>query len=266
MVEFGYDCVLITGASSGLGEEFAKQMGGRVRKMVLVARSHDKLEALAHDLRADFPSMAVLVLSADLSKEAERVLLVENLREKKWLPDVLINNAGLGDYGEFTTARWEDLDAIIQVNMTALTHLSYLIAPSMERMGGGAIMNVSSLASVLPVPDFAVYAATKAYVSSLSEALRIELKESGIQVMALCPGPVKTGFGDAAKRAGMESGIPTQEWFYVSKEQVVREGLEGLFSGRARVFPGWKVMVAGMLMGALPMVVIRLLMSRRPRR
>ncbi len=266
MVENRYDCVLITGASSGLGEEFAKQMAGRVRKMVLVARSHDKLEALAMDLRAEYPSMAVLVLSADLSKEAERVSLVENMRERKWLPDVLINNAGLGDYGDFSTARWEDLDAMIQVNMTALTHLSYLIAPSMAKMGGGAIMNVSSLASVIPIPDFAVYAATKAYVSSLSEALRIELKEDGIQVMALCPGPVKTGFGDTAKRAGSDSGIPTQESFYVSKEQVVREGLDGLFGGRARVFPGWKVMAAGLLFGALPMFAIRLMMSKRPRR
>ncbi len=266
MEENRYDCALITGASSGLGEEFAWQLAGRVKKMVLVARSSGKLESLAAQLREAVPAMAVLVITADVSKESERISLMENLIERRWLPDLLINNAGLGDYGEFLTADWAVLESMLKVNITALTHLSHLAVPGMVKAGGGAILNVSSLASVIPIPDFAVYAATKAYVSSFSEALRIELRESNIRVMSLCPGPVKTGFGEAARREGSKTGLPAHKSFYVPKEQVVAEGLKGLFSGRARVFPGLKIAAAGMLLGALPIVIVREMMKHRPRR
>jgi len=262
-----YSCALITGASSGLGEEFARQLVGRVDKMVLVARRKERLEHLASSIREVSPNTVVLVITADLSDSFERDSLAEGLREADAVPDLLINNAGLGDYGEFVTADWNSIEKMLKVNVEALTHLSHLVAPEMANRGCGWILNVSSLASTLAIPDFAVYAATKAYVSSFSEALRIELKGSGVEVMSLCPGPVKTEFGEVARREGKESGMPAaRSFFYVSKEQVVAEGLAGLERGKARVFPGLQVAAAGLLIGALPLVLIRLLMNGRPRR
>lgn len=265
-MERHYSCVLITGASSGLGEEFAKQLAGRVDRMVLVARRVARLDQIAGVIRDQFPQTAVMVLAADLSLAHERVALMEKVRVANFAPDFLINNAGLGDYGDFETADWASLEKMLKVNVEALTHLSHLALPEMKARGGGGILNVSSLASTLPIPDFAVYAATKAYVSSFSEALRMELEDDSIHVMSLCPGPVKTEFGEVARREGGPTGLPRNGFFYVAKEQVVAEGLRGFDRGRVRVFPGLQVALAGFLIGAAPIVLIRMLMGSRPRR
>ena len=265
-MERQYSCVMVTGASSGLGEEFVKQLAERTSKLVLVARRVERLEQVAANIRSAYPATDVIVLAADLSDAGERLGLVEKVEATGYMPELLINNAGLGDYGEFVTAEWGALESMLKVNIEALTHLSHLIAPGMVQRGRGAILNVSSLASTLPIPDFAVYAATKAYVSSFSEALRIELAESGVDVMHLCPGPVKTEFGDVSRREGASEGMPAHALFYVPKEQVVAEAIEGLDRGRARIFPGLKIAVAGLLIGALPIVALRFVMGFRPRR
>ncbi len=224
------------------------------------------MEKIAEEIRSKHLGIEVIVLAADLSDAGQRVALVEKAKERGYVPELLINNAGLGDYGEFVTAEWNVLESMLQVNIEALTHLSHLIAPGMVERGRGAILNISSLASTLPIPDFAVYAATKAYVSSLSEALRIELAESGVDVMHLCPGPVKTEFGEVSKRKGASEGMPAHALFYVPKEQVVADALEGLDRKKARVFPGLKIAAAGLLIGAMPLVALRLVMGFRPRR
>ena len=265
-MEKQYSCVMVTGASSGLGEEFAKQLAGRTPRMVLVARRVEKMDKIAEGIRASHEGIEVMVLAADLSKAEERRSVLEKAAGAGFLPDLLVNNAGLGDYGEFVTAEWETLEAMLKVNIEALTHLSHLIAPGMAKRGGGGILNVSSLAATLPIPDFAVYAATKAYVSSFSEALRIELAESGVDVTYLCPGPVKTEFGEVSRREGASEGMPAHELFYVPKEQVVAEALAGLDRGKARVFPGLRIAAAGILIGAIPLVLLRIAMGCRPRR
>lgn len=266
MSEIRYSTVWITGASAGLGEEFARQLAGRAEHMVLTARREDRLMELANRLAADHPALTVTVVPADLANPADRLRVITEMRESGIRPDLLVNNAGLGDYGEFATADWNKLEAMIRVNMEALTHLAHAVLPGMIRLGGGAILNVSSLASLLPIPDFAVYAATKAYVTSFSEALRIELKEHGIRVLALCPGPVHTEFGETARRGGTGREMPGREWFHVPKEQVVEEGIDALERGNARHFPAWKTAVAAMVIGAVPMILMRALMSNRPRR
>jgi short-subunit dehydrogenase len=224
------------------------------------------MEELAAQLREHF-QIEVLVVTADLAKKEDRESLAEKLSVKGWEVDVLINNAGLGDYGEFRTSDWDRTEAMLKVNVEALTHLSHLFLPGMIAREGGAIVNVSSIAGLLPMPDFAVYAASKAYVTSFSEALRMEVRELGVEVLAVCPGPVKTEFGSTAAREEGGEGMPgAKEAFYVPRQQVVAQTITALERGRARLYPGWQVHLAAIGISLMPLSALRLVMGRRPRR
>src|SRR4029079_10631281 len=135
-----------------------------------------------------------------------------------------------GDYGAFIDGAWHKIELMMQVNMTALTHLTHLFLPDLKTSAPSGILNVSSLAGELPMPDFAVYAATKAYVSRFTEALRLEMRKDRISISALCPGPVKTAFGSVAERAG--ESTPKMKSAYQTKERVVSAGLRALCYGR----------------------------------
>ena len=261
-----HSCALITGASSGLGWEYALQLAPRAGRLVLVARRAGLLESLALQIRAVHTQVEVDVFAVDLSVTAERERLAGELAARDIVPDLLVNNAGLGDRGDFATSDWDKNRAMLRVNIEALTHLTHLMLPGMIARGRGAVIHVSSLASLLPIPDFAVYAATKAYVTSFSEALRIELKEFGIPVLAVCPGPVHTGFGAVAGRDGKVSDSQYRECFYVPSGRVVAESLRALDGNRARVYPGLRTAAAALVISALPIVLLRLAMGLRPRR
>lgn len=259
----GFDIALITGASSGLGGEYARQLAGRCRQLVLVARRGDRLAALAEELKTAEPELEVRTMIFDLRDPDQRLNLIEDLLVSGAIPDLLVNNAGLGDYGSFASSEWARVESMLQVNMEALTHLTHALLPAMLQAGRGAVINVSSLASMLPIPSFAVYAATKAYVSSFSEALRLELRGSGIPVLAVCPGPVPTEFGRVANRdPDSDMMVGAKKWFYVSREQVVADSLRALVQDRARVFPGLKVAAVAALIGLLPMFAIRAMVKR----
>lgn len=256
---------MVTGASAGLGAEFARQLAPDCEVLVLIARRSDRLVELAGELERAHPGLRVMPMEADLTDPSARLQTVGHLLAKGLIPDLLVNNAGMGDYGEFVTSDWMKIESMLRLNIEALTHLTHALLPTMIERGKGSILNVSSLASILPIPDFAVYAATKAYVSSFSEALRLEVREHGIRVMALCPGPVHTEFGEVAGREpGTDFGA--REWFYVSSGQVVREALEGISADRPRVYPGWKVAAAAFGISLLPLAALRLVMSFRPRK
>ncbi|MDP0489498.1 MAG: SDR family oxidoreductase [Verrucomicrobiota bacterium JB023] len=260
-----YECGLITGASAGLGEEFARQLALFLQKVVLVARRRDRLEKLATELEAS--GIDVRVIAADLSSSEERERLAREVEQAGWTVDLLVNNAGLGDYGDFAGSEWARNQAMLQVNIEALTHLTHLFLPGMVAAQRGGIINVSSLASKLPIPDFAVYAATKAYVSSFSEALRLEVRELGIEVVAVCPGPVKTEFGSVAIRQENDSREPGgRAAFYVEKAKVVSDALRSLARGRPRIYPGLQVTLVAAGISLLPMALLRLIMGSRPRR
>ncbi|BDS08999.1 dehydrogenase [Oceaniferula spumae] len=258
-----YRCALVTGASSGLGEEYARQLAPSCDALVLVARRGDLLEKLAAELSVTSPDTEVRCLTSDLTVEAERTVLVERCEELALKPDLLVNNAGMGDYGDFANADWSKLDSMLQVNITALTHLCHSFLPGMIARGEGAIVNVSSLASKLPMPDFAVYAATKAYVSSFSEALRLELREFNIPVLAVCPGPVHTNFGKVAMRDIQRESLPSREGFYVTAEKVVSDSIRALHADQARIYPGWKVALLAAGISLLPMAVLRAVVTNR---
>ena len=260
-----YECPLITGASGGLGQEFAMQLAPHCRRMALVARREKSLRQVEEQLRDENPGLEVTVFPVDLTRAAARRDLIGQLSGSKWAPDLLVNNAGVGVDGEFVTGDWEQVQQMLGLDVGAVTHLAHGFLPDMLRSKHGAILNVSSLASLLPIPDFAVYAASKAYVTSFSEALRLELREHGIPVLAVCPGPVHTGFGETAGRQGAPKESPSREWFFVPKQEVVLDALLALQRDQPRTYPGLKVSLLAAGLSILPMALIRYLMSHRPR-
>ena len=188
---------LITGASSGLGKEFAKIHASKGDNLVLVARSKDKLESLKFDLEKQF-GISVYVIVKDLSDQYAPKAVYEQLKIQKIKVDYLINNAGFGDFGLFAETNWEKQLEMINVNVTCLTYLTRLFLPDMILNKFGRILNVASTAAFQPGPTMSVYFATKAFVLSFSEAIANELKGTGVTVTALCPGATETGFKTAA--------------------------------------------------------------------
>ena len=251
------DCnALITGASAGIGREIARQLARRARTLVLVARRRERLEELRDELGN--PNLNVHIRVADLADQTQLEELVDSLQRDKIDIDFLINNAGLGDLGPFATSDPARVDQILKVNVSALTLLTRKLLPAMIARKRGAILNVSSSAGFLPIAEFSVYAATKAYVNSFSEALRAELSGTGVSVTALCPGPVHTEFTEVARRPGEGRVENAPEIFYVSVEEVARVGLEAVERERALVIPGFVMKLVMSLVRMMPMSILRL--------
>jgi len=247
---------LITGASAGIGREFARQLANRARTLVLVARREERLNELRDELRNLNAQLNVHVRVVDLCHKSEINELIEWLNQNKIDIDFLINNAGLGDYGPFASSPPHRNDEMLQVNIVALTTLTRALLPQMIARKRGAILNVSSSAGFLPIPGIAVYAASKAYVNSFSEALRAELCGTGVSVSALCPGPVHTEFGDVAKRPG---GEPERgpEFIYVSVEKTARDALAAVEVNKPAVIPGLGMKIGMFLVRIMPMPILR---------
>jgi len=246
---------LITGASSGLGAEFARQLAPHARGLVLVARRADRLEALKAELARS--GLDIQCHAADLGDAAQVERVLAALEENGTRVDFLINNAGLGDHGLFEESDWQRVQAMLDVNIAALTRLTHALLPGILRSGRGAILNVSSIVAYLPMPTMAVYAASKAYVTSFTEALRGELCGTGVLVSALCPGPVDTEFGGLAKRADEEDAAPAPNFLKQPVERIVRDGLRGLDRGRARTIPGLPLAVMMLLTALVPIFILR---------
>lgn len=255
---------LITGASSGLGAEYARQLAPHVSALVLVARRRDRLEALRAKIAR--PGLEIHCHSLDLADRAALEALLAGLADTAPPIDLVINNAGLGDHGFFETSDWARGEAMLEVNIRALTRITHAFIPRLVRAGGGAVLNLSSLASFVPVPQLAVYAATKAYVSSFTEALRAELRGPGVVVTHVCPGPVETEFAKVAGRPGEPDMMKSPELIRVSAAQVVRQSLEAVAADRARVLPGGFVWGIAAVLSLVPMALIRLGSSQRFRR
>lgn len=249
---------LITGASAGIGRELARQLAGRVATLVLVARRKERLEQLRAELLEQHPRLQVEIQPTDLLKSEAIDGLISWATTQKPPIDLLINNAGLGDLGAFATADPAKIDAMLQVNMVALTRLTRGLLPAMLEQKRGAILNVSSSASFLPIPNFAVYAATKAYVTSFSEALRSELRGSGVGVTALCPGPVRTEFTEVAHRKAQADAVLGPGLVHVAVEEVVAAALRGVERDRPIIIPGGLMKFGMTLVRLTPMPLLRL--------
>lgn len=225
---------LVTGASSGIGWEISKLLAADGYDLVCVARNSKKLQSLAKDLEAAFHVRAEVV-AADLSKpDAPERVLTESTRLFGDV-DILVNDAGLGVYGQFAeTDLAKELESIT-VNVLALTALTKGVLPGMVRRKSGRILNVASTAAFQPGPLMAVYYATKAYVLSFSEAIANELDGTGVSVTALCPGPTETDF---QKRAGISETRLFRGPLVMDSRRVARAGYEGMKKGRRIVIPG----------------------------
>jgi short-subunit dehydrogenase len=225
---------LITGASGGIGYEFAKLFAKDHYNLVLVARSGEKLNQLANELQTQH-GIRVTVAPIDLAEPAAPKFLFDQLRRERVDVDILVNNAGFGVFGEFSQMPEAEILDQIQLNITALTRLTKLfLAPMIER-GAGRIMNVASTAAFQPGPLMAVYYASKAYVLSFSEALANELRPSGVTVCCFCPGATNTGF---AKRAGLEGSRLFKQVGAMNVAAVASDGYRGMMAGRTLVISG----------------------------
>ena len=219
---------LITGASAGLGVEFARQLSKRGHRLVLAARRKDRLEDLAKEL-GNARTVAIDLSEADAASK-----LLADIESAGEEIDVLVNNAGFGLIGEFAKLDAAREREMIDLNIGTLTDLCRVIAPQMITRKSGAILNVASTAAFQPGPNMAVYFATKAYVLSFTEALHEELKPYGIKVSCLCPGPTRTEFGEVAGFGG--NGMFDR--VAMKAPEVVRSGLNGLDTNKAVVVPG----------------------------
>lgn len=225
---------LVTGASSGIGKALARELAGAGANLVLTARNAQRLEEEASELRRQF-KVEVRVFACDLSQPENCQKLFEFSRREGLAVDLLVNNAGFAHYGPFEEHPAQDLESMLRLNVEALTALTRLYLPSMKSRGNGGIINVASTAAFQPIPYLAVYAATKAFVLSFSEALWMECREYGVRVFCICPGNTETAFHDVA-------GIDQKRRFCIAKaSDVARFTLKKfLRTGRSTAIYGFR--------------------------
>jgi short-subunit dehydrogenase len=238
---------LVTGASAGLGVEFARQLSARGYRLVLVARRKDRLDELVSEI-GDARAVAI-----DLSKSTAVSNLMADLSDNGEDVDLLVNNAGFGLIGNFAELDSRRERQMIDLNVGTLSDLCRAVAPAMIERATGGIINVASTAAFQPGPKMAVYFATKAFVLSLTEALHEELRPRGVKVSCLCPGPTRTEFGEVAGLAPSA----TFDRIAMNARDVVKIGLKGLEANHAVVIPGWMNKVTAASTRFAPRSVVR---------
>src|ERR1043166_9064579 len=246
-----YKTALITGASSGIGEAFAHQLAKEGSSLILVARSEDKLEKLAHQIRAKY-QRRVEVIPADLSKKSPGAALAAEVAKCELKVDLLINNAGFGTVGAFHAQEAARQQQMVALNCAAVVDLCHAFLPDLLDADMAGIINVASVAAFQAVPYMATYGATKAFVLSFSQALWAEYQRNGLRVLAVCPGPVETGFFDATGNPNLRKTVPNAMVF--KPEAVVAMALKALRANQTILVPG---------MQAKAMAVTSKLMPRR---
>ncbi|MBN3905093.1 MAG: SDR family oxidoreductase [Nostoc sp. NMS1] len=218
---------LITGASSGIGKAFAQELAARKTNLVLVARSEEKLSQLAKQLQEQY-KIQVDVIIKDLTEPNAAAAVFDAIKAKGLSIDLLINNAGFGHYGDFAEGDGERQIKIVQLNVLALVDLTHKFLPLMRQRRSGSIINVSSITAFQPIPYLSVYAASKAFILSFSEALWAENRQYGVRVLVTCPGPIETNF---FAEANFPQALASSTDKVYSSEKVVLECLDALEKG-----------------------------------
>lgn len=244
---------LITGASSGIGADIARELAARGRGVVLVARRADRLEDLADELRKAH-GIRVEALACDVTDVTARAQLLERVAGLGLQVDVLVNNAGFGTAGPFIELDGEREAQMVRTNVEAVVALAHGAAAGMAERGRGAILNVASSAGFQPIPNQATYAASKAFVLSFSEALSSELGPVGVTVTALCPGPVRSEFVEVAEMEDAAAESP--DFLWISSADCAKMGVEGLERGRRVVVPHLPIRASAILSRYTPHSVL----------
>jgi short-subunit dehydrogenase len=226
---------VVTGASSGIGAAIAKELASRGHSLALVARREERLRTLATELTSAY-GVAAEVIAADLGDPAERDRLADELRGRGRVVEVLVNNAGFGHQADFATSPRERMVEMVNINVETVVDLTSRFLTGMVDRGRGSVINIASTAAFQPLPGSAVYAASKAFVLSFSEALRTELRGSGVTVTAVCPGPVRTEFMDVAGFGGVEDRTPGAVW--MTPDDLAKHAVDGAAHDRRVVVPG----------------------------
>lgn len=247
---------LVTGASGGIGQEIARQFAARNHDLILIARSRDKLETLSTELAQKY-NVTATPIALDLSTATAAQDMTRELETRGLRVDVLVNNAGFADYGDFAASDPAKQLEMLNLNIVTLTMLTRALLPGMLGNSAGHVLNVASTAAFMPGPLMSVYYASKAYVLSFSEALDEELKGTGVRVTALCPGPVETGF---QSRAAMQDSKLLQgslnRMSLVSATDVARAAVDAIEHGQRVVIPGFMNQLQALMPRLLPRAVI----------
>ena len=250
---------LITGASSWIGAEIARKLAARGLGVTLVARREERLQELADEL-VDDHGIEAEVVTADVSKERSRRAMFNEVEKRGLTVEVLVNNAGFGSGGRFTTLDGAKETSMVQTNVEAVVGLTGHYLPQMAERGRGAVLNVASLIAFQPVPFQATYGATKAFVLSFSDALHEEMRGTGVTVCAVCPGPVRTEFGEQGGFGGADERIPDVLW--LDAEKVAEDAVNALVGGDRVTVPGAGNQLAALWGQHLPRSVLLPLVKR----
>ncbi|MBS0432460.1 MAG: SDR family oxidoreductase [Proteobacteria bacterium] len=254
---------LVTGASSGIGEAFARELAARGRDLVLTARREDRLHALAEELRAKH-GVDARVIAADLAQADAPVRIARELARQALHVDLLVNNAGYGVPGDFLASDWRTHEDFMRVLMVAPTQLCHLLLPGMRERGYGRIVNVASLAGLIPgTPKHTLYAAAKSYLVRFSQSLALENRAAGVHVCALCPGFTYSEFHDVTGARAKVSNMPG--WMWMRAGAVVRLGLDAVERGRIVRVTGGVNRAVKTLFDLLPDGLALRLIARRAR-
>jgi short-subunit dehydrogenase len=243
--------IVVTGASAGIGREFAIQLAGRAGTLVLLARRAPRLEELGAELLGRNPQLRVVSLPADLSDEDDVQRVLAEMRDRAGPVDVLINNAGVGDQALYDRADWGRTRRVLATNVVAVAQMTAALVPAMVQRGRGGVLNMGSGAGLTVMPSAAAYSASKHFVDGFSEALRADVAGTGVVVTQVCPGPVDSEFDETAGSAGGMTGGPPQ-FLRISAARCAREALAGFDRGAPLVFPGRPFRVAMHLLPLVP--------------
>jgi uncharacterized protein len=246
--------ILVTGASSGIGRELARALAPAAGVLVLVARRADRLGALAAELGARHPRLRLALMPCDLVDRAATDAMLDRVAAEVGPVDTLINSAGMGSIGVFDRTDWDQIEQMVRINVLALTYLSWRLLPPMLARRRGGILNVSSGFGREWLPGFAAYAASKHYVTALTETLRAEARSAGVVVSQLCPGPVATEFEAVAKNP---TGQEVPGFLQISPERCARAAVAGFARGRAMIIPGVAIVLLLGLGGLVPRSIKR---------
>ncbi|MBL1202418.1 MAG: SDR family NAD(P)-dependent oxidoreductase [Nostoc sp. ZfuVER08] len=251
---------LITGASSGIGKAFAEELAARETNLVLVARSEDKLNQLAKKFKEKY-QVKVDVIAKDLTEPNAAAAVFDAIQTKGLTIDLLINNAGFGSYGDFAESDRERQVKIVQLNILALVDLTHKFLPIMRQRRSGSIINVSSITGFQPIPYLSVYAASKAFILSFSQALWAENRQYGVRVLVTCPGPIETNFFTEANFPPALAGSTEKVY---SSEEVVRESLKALEEWQPTVIIGdVATQIRSILAGLVPRKILLNILAKR---